>query len=534
MEKIKNRVYQLNLQKPRNLKNDILSGLTVALALIPEAIAFSFVAGVDPKVGLYAAFIMGLITAIFGGRPGMISGATGAVAVIFAPLMTQLVPELGMDAALGYLFAAVILMGVIQMIFGLLRLGKLIRLVPHPVMLGFVNGLAIVIFKAQFGQFYVGRGEEAKLLGTVPMIIMISLIAVTMAISFFLPKLTKAVPATLVAIVTVTLIGLGLSKAGLPVRTVLDFVKDIDPEKETIKAGFPLPGLPAIPFTWAAFKLILPYSILAASVGLIESLMTLTLVDELTESKGNGNRESIAQGFANILNGFFGGMGGCAMIGQSVINIRAGGRGRTSGITAALALLFFILVGAPVIELIPLGALVGVMFMVVIGTFEWSSFRIMRKIPKADAFVIVLVSVVTVIVDLAVAVAVGIVVSSLVSVWKKGKSINAEERVDNHGTKIYTLNGPLFFGSATGFKELFKYDEDPEHVVIDFCRSKVFDHSGLEALNAVTKKYADKNKKLHLLNLSKDCKKMVDKADNVVEVTVIDNLEWHLVEDSAT
>lgn len=532
MEKRKNRVFQLTIQKPRNLKNDILSGITVALALVPEAIAFSFVAGVDPKVGLYAAFIMGLITSILGGRPGMISGATGAVAVIFAPLVIEQTKIGGMDSALGYLFAAVILMGILQMIFGFLKLGKFIRLVPHPVMLGFVNGLAIIIFKAQFGQFYTGTGDDAKLLELVPMIIMISMIALTMLISFLLPKLTTAVPATLVAIVTVTLLGVLLKKTGLPVRTIIDYVQDADPTKETIAAGFPAFGLPQVPFTFATLKLILPYSILAASVGLLESLMTLTLVDELTETRGRGNRESIAQGFANLLNGFFGGMGGCAMIGQSVINIRAGGRGRTSGITASLCLLAFILFAAPVIELIPLAALVGVMFMVVIGTFEWSSFRIIRKIPKSDAFVLILVSATTVIVDLAVAVAVGIIVSALVYAWEKGKSIQAEKRTDEHGTKIYKLNGPLFFGSATGFKELFDFENDPQDIVIDFETSRVYDHSGLEALNTVTQKYFEKGKKLHLLNLSKECRQLLHKAENIVEVTIIEDLEWHLAVDS--
>jgi len=375
----RNRLVQLMIQRPSNVKNDILSGLTVSLALVPEAIAFAFVAGVDPKVGLYAAFMMGLITAVLGGRPGMISGATGAVAVIFAPLVAKIVEQgrtAGLSAdvilqqSLGYLFAAVILMGLIQVTFGILRLGKFIRLVPHPVMLGFVNGLAIIIFKAQFDQFKVG----GELLASGPLLVMVGLILLTMGISIYLPKVTKAIPATLAGIVVVSALGalINHSNPGL-VRTVLDFVQDTDASITTIAAGLPVFRLPEFPFSLEAFNVILPYAVLAAAVGLIESLMTLTLVDELTETRGRGNKECIGQGVANIVNGFFGGMGGCAMIGQSMINIRGGGRGRLSGTTAALALLAFILFGASMIEQIPLAALVGVMFMVVIGTFEWSS-----------------------------------------------------------------------------------------------------------------------------------------------------------------
>ncbi|MBT8045626.1 MAG: hypothetical protein KJN67_00540, partial [Pontiella sp.] len=335
-----NKLFKLKIERPRNIKNDILSGLTVALALVPEAVAFSFVAKVDPVIGLYAAFMMGLITAIFGGRPGMISGATGAVAVIFAPLMIELaqpgiLPE-GVTKE-GYLFAAVILMGVIQMLFGFFKLGKFIRLVPHPVMLGFVNGLAIIIFKSQFEMFYVGHGEHAHLLEQVPLLIMCGMIALTMAISAYLPRLTKAVPATLVAIVAVTVISILLKRFGMhEPRTVLDFVQSMDPDKTTIAASLPSFGIPKVAFTWENIRLILPFSVLAAAVGLIESLMTLSLVDEITETRGRGNKECIGQGFANLVNGFFGGMGGCAMIGQSMINIRGGGRGRLSGISAAL------------------------------------------------------------------------------------------------------------------------------------------------------------------------------------------------------
>jgi SulP family sulfate permease len=530
-----NKLFKLTIERPRNVKNDILSGLTVALALVPEAVAFSFVAKVDPVIGLYAAFMMGLITAIFGGRPGMISGATGAVAVIFAPLMIELavpgvLPE-GMTKE-GYLFAAVILMGIIQMLFGIFKLGKFIRLVPHPVMLGFVNGLAIIIFKSQFEMFYEGHGEHAHLLPVLDLSIMGGMIALTLAISFFLPKLTKAVPATLMAIVTVTIISLLLKKFGIyESRNVLDFVQGMDSTKETIAAGLPTFGIPKVPFTWDNIIMILPYSALAAAVGLIESLMTLTLVDELTETRGRGNKECVGQGLANLVNGFFGGMGGCAMIGQSMINIRGGGRGRLSGIAAALFLLAALLFAAPLVEIIPLAALVGVMFMVVIGTFEWSSFRVLPSVPKMDAFIIVLVSAITVLQDLAIAVLVGIIVSALAFAWEHGKKIHANIKTDEHGTKIYHLESALFFGSAQSFKDLFDPANDPSDVVIDFEKARVYDHSGIEAINNITERYADQGKFLHLLNLSKECKELLKKADNIVELSVIEDLDWHIADD---
>ncbi len=526
-----NKLFQLKIERPRNVKNDILSGLTVALALIPEAVAFSFVAHVDPVVGLYAAFMMGLITAIFGGRPGMISGATGAVAVIFAPLVILQTAVVGAEAALGYLFAAVILMGILQMGFGLLKLGKFIRLVPHPVMLGFVNGLAIIIFKAQFEQFYVGHGADKHLLDIIPLLVMGGMIVLTMLVSFFLPKLTKAVPATLAAIVGVTLISFFLDKFGLfHSRTVLDFVMGMDPNKTTIAASLPTFAIPHIPFNWETIKFILPYSALAASVGLIESLMTLTLVDEITETRGRGNKECLGQGLANLTNGFFGGMGGCAMIGQSMINIRGGGRGRLSGISAALFLLAALLFAAPLVEMIPLAALVGVMFMVVIGTFEWSSFRIITKIPKMDAFIIILVSTITVLEDLAVAVLVGIIVSALAFAWEHGKKIHAHIKTNEHGTKIYHLESALFFGSAQSFKDLFDPRNDPPDVVIDFKNSRVYDHSGIEAINNITERYTDQGKSLHLLNLSAECQELLNKAESIVELSVIKDLDWHIAD----
>lgn len=527
---------KLLIKKPRNLKNDVLSGLTVALALIPEAVAFAFVAGVHPKVGLYAAFMMGLITSLVGGRPGMISGATGAVAVIFAPLvfkvrdMAMAQGLSGAEAAsmsLDYLFSAVILMGLIQILFGLLRFGKFIRLVPHPVMLGFVNGLAIIIFKAQFGQFMVG----GELLATTPLIVMCVLIALTMGISVYLPKLTKAVPATLVGILVTSVVGYLINEQspGM-VRTVLDFVKDQNASVTTLKVGLPPFHLPNFPLEWESLKLILPYAFLAAAVGLIESLMTLTLVDELTDTRGKSNLESIGQGLANFVNGFFGGMGGCAMIGQSMINIRGGGRGRTSGITAALLLLFFVLFLSPLIERIPLAALVGVMFMVVIGTFEWSSLRLYKKIPASDFLVIVLVSLVTVIFDLAIAVFVGIIVSALVFAWEHGKHIHADKRSEGKKTR-YDLNGPLFFASVTSFKELFDFQGDEEDVYIDFKNSRVWDHSGIEALQNITERYGAYNKKLHLLNLGPDCQVLLGKAQNIVELSIKEDAHFEHVAD---
>lgn len=531
-----NKYFPLKIKKPRNFKNDVLSGLTVALALVPEAIAFAFVAGVHPKVGLYAAFMVGLITSIFGGRPGMISGATGAVAVIFAPLVYKVMEqgrlagasfENNMGSALSYLFSAVILMGIIQILFGVFKLGKFIRLIPHPVMLGFVNGLAIIIFKAQFSQFTV----SGNLLEMTPLLVMLGLIAVTMFISVMLPKLTNAIPATLAAIVIVSIAGHYINQffPGL-VRTVLDFVKDQDSSITTIAAGFPTFAIPQIPFSFEAFNFILPYAVLAAAVGLIESLMTLTLVDELTDTRGKSNKECIGQGFANVVNGFFGGMGGCAMIGQSMINIRGGGRGRTSGITAAICLLAFVMIGSSLIEVIPLAALVGVMFMVVIGTFEWSSLRLFKKIPHSDAFVIVLVSTVTVFADLAIAVIVGVIVSALVFAWEHGKAIKADKSIVD-GKSVYKLHGPLFFGSVASFKELFDFRDDLEHVVVDFSESRIWDHSGIEALQNMTEKYDQYDKKLHLLNLSKDCDILLKKAKNIVELSLIDDIQWSVADD---
>lgn len=512
-------MFDLKAASSSSIKNDVLSGLTVALALVPEAVAFAFVAGVEPLVGLYAAFMVGLITSIFGGRPGMISGATGALAVV----MVALVADHGVE----YLFATVVLMGVLQMIAGVLHLGRFIQLVPHPVMLGFVNGLAIVIFLAQLGQFGIA-GEQGWLAGTSlegsvidvawlegsALYVMLGLVAVTMAIIKFLPKLTTAVPSSLAAIVAVSVVVIGL---GVDTRVVGDVA--------SIAGGFPSFHIPMVPLNWETLTIILPYSIVLAAIGLIESLLTLRLVDEITQTHGNGSRECLGQGLANTVTGFFGGMGGCAMIGQSMINVNSGGRGRLSGIVAALSLLAFILFASPLIEKIPLAALVGVMFIVVLGTFEWSSFRILRKVPKADAFVLVLVSGVTVVTDLAVAVVVGVIVSALVFAWNHAKEIQVKRR-ERGASQYYDVNGPLFFGSTTYFLNQFDVVNDKDDVIVDFIHSRVCDHSGLEAIDTLAERYLNAGKTLHLVHLSSDCKTLLKKAGNLVEVNVIEDPDY--------
>ena len=503
----------INRYTPANAKNDILSGLTVSLALVPEAVAFAFVAGVEPLVGLYAAFFIGLITAAFGGRPGMISGATGALAVV----MVSLVKEHGVE----YLFATVVLMGIIQIAAGIFKLGKFIRMVPHPVMLGFVNGLAIVIFLAQLGQFQVEdptTGTMEWMEGSM-LYMMLGLIAVTMFIIHFLPKLTTAIPSSLAAILVVSLAVIGLD---LSTKTVGDVA--------SIGGGLPEFHIPMVELNLETLYIILPYSLILAAIGLIESLLTLSLIDELTETRGRGNKECIAQGAANITTGFFGGMGGCAMIGQSMINVNSGGRGRLSGITGAVCLLLYILVASDLIEQIPVAALIGVMFMVVIGTFEWSSFRIIRKIPKQDAFVIVLVSGVTVATDLAIAVIVGVIVSALVFAWEHAKHIYVDSE-DQNGSRIYKLHGPLFFGSVANFLELFDPKKDPEDVIIDFQHSRVSDHSGIEALDTLAERYIKAGKKLHLRHLSAECKILLKNAGDLVEVNVMEDPNYHVATD---
>lgn len=505
-----------------NIKNDLLSGLTVALALVPEAVAFAFVAGVAPLVGLYAAAIVGFVTSVLGGRPGMISGATGALAVV----MVSLVTEHGIE----YLFATVILMGVIQIFSGVFKLGKFIRIVPYPVMLGFVNGLAIVIFLAQLGQFKVpdALGNMVWMSGA-DLYVMLGLVALTMAIIHFLPKLTTVVPSSLAAILIVTLISVLFD---LPTRTVVDFLATMsgDPNA-SIAAGLPDFHIPMVPFNMETLHIIAPYAFILAAVGLIESLLTLRLIDEITQTRGQGNRECMAQGTANIVTGLFGGMGGCAMIGQSMINIHSGGRGRLSGITAAVGLMIFILFGASLIEQIPLAALVGVMFMVVIGTFEWSSFRILKKVPKHDAFVLVLVSAVTVFTDLAIAVFVGVIVSALVFAWDHAKHIQAKTLTEEHGWKVYELHGPLFFGSVSHFLELFDPKNDPNDVVVEFRFSRVADHSGLEAIDTLADRYEKEGKRLHIRHLSRECHMLLKKAGNLVEVNYLEDPDYQVATD---
>jgi len=506
-------MFDIHYRKAISLKADILSGLTVALALVPEAVAFAFVAGVNPLTGLYAAFMVGLITAVVGGRPGMISGATGALAVV----MVALVADHGVE----YLFATVVLMGILQVTAGVLKLGKYIRMVPHQVMLGFVNGLAIVIFLAQLKQFQVdlpGGGYE-WLTGNA-LYLMLALVGLAMAIIKFLPMITEAIPAPLVAILAVTGIVLGLD---LDVRSVGDMA--------SIAGGLPQFHIPSVPLTWETLTIIFPYSVILAAIGLIESLLTLTVIDEITDTRGRGNRECVGQGTANIVTGFFGGMGGCAMIGQSMINVNSGGRGRASGISAALFLLGFILFASSLIEMIPLAALVGVMMMVVLGTFEWSSFRILHKIPRSDAFVLILVSGVTVFTDLAIAVIVGVIVSALVYAWSNASRIQAFTITNDQGGKEYQLQGPLFFGSVTAFRDLFDPDNDPDDVVVDFKMSRVADHSGLEAIDSLAERYERRGKRLHLRHLSPECRKLLHRAKDLVEVNVIEDPNYHVATD---
>jgi SulP family sulfate permease len=589
----------------QNPKNDILSGLTVALALVPEAVAFAFVAGIDPLVGLYGAFIMGIITAIFGGRPGMVSGATGALAVVMVDLVKE---GNAMDGnGLIYLFITLLLVGIIQMSAGFLKLGKFVRLIPHPVMMGFVNGLAIVIFLAQIGMFkdfvtsrfdkpkavtesiaktheikdgeiflvnaenpsftiekdsirnistsqveFIIDGNQVYDLSTEKeafnleltdpssndyiegslhsiktdgvqkewmsnknLMIMIALVLLTMAIMYFLPKLTKKIPSALVAIVVVSAIAIGFN---LDVSSVGSFIKDGG--GDGLKGGLPVFQsniFTDVPWNWDMIKFIAPYAFILAAIGLIESLMTLGLVDEMTNTKGNGNRECVAQGGANLLNGLFGGMGGCAMIGQSIINVNSGGRGRLSAIFASVTLLCFILFASPVIEKIPIAALVGVMFMVVIGTFAWSSFRILHKIPLGDAIVLISVSLITVFADLAVAVIIGVIMSALIFAWQNAIRIRARKRVKDDGTKVYTIWGPLFFGSITAFNQKFDIVGDPEKIEIDFIESKVQDHSGIEAIENIVKKYKEAGKSVQLTHLSEDCKLLLLKANEEFE-----------------
>ncbi|MEM8649333.1 MAG: SulP family inorganic anion transporter [Pseudomonadota bacterium] len=497
---------------PSLLKTEILAGLTVALALVPEAVAFAFVAGVHPLVGLYAAFLVGLITALFGGRPGMISGATGALAVV----MVSLVAQHGVE----YLFATVVLMGILQILAGLFKLGKFIRLVPHPVMLGFVNGLAIVIFMAQLSQFKeTGPDGTQQWMDTLPLILTLALVTLTMSVIYVFPKLTRIVPAPLAGIGVVT---------GLVVLTGIEVPRVGD--LASISGGFPELHIPAVPLNLETLKIILPYAVILAAIGLIESLLTLNLVGEITGQRGGASQECLAQGAANTVTGFFGGMGGCAMIGQSMINVKSGGRTRISGTSAALFLLCFILFASSLIEQIPLAALVGVMFMVVIGTFAWQSLLILRRIPATDAVVILLVTVVTVLTDLAIAVVVGVIVSALAYSWNASKRIHAKAYFSAEGARVYQVEGPLFFGSTDGFAELFHVDDDPSLVVVDFMNSRVVDQSALQAIEDLAIKYENAGKQLQLRHLSKDCHDLLNRAGQLV-VGSNDDPDYGLVVD---
>jgi SulP family sulfate permease len=507
-------------------KTEVLSGLTVALALVPEAIAFALIPGFSPLTGLYAAFVLALITSIFGGRPGMISGATGAIAVIFIGLILELkrnFPGIEPDTILNYVFATVIIAGLLQILAGILRLGKFIRLVPHPVMFGFVNGLAIIIFMAQFPNFYQ-KGTDNLLTG-MNMAIMLGLTLLTMAIIWGLPKLTKAIPSTLVAILVVSAIVIGF---GVDTLTVADTMG----EGETIKGGFPPLSIPQIPLTFETFKIIFPYAAIVAGVGLIESLLTLNIIDEITETRGNGNKECVAQGSANILSGLLSGMGGCAMIGQSLINTSSGARARLSGITAAIMLLVFIMFGSSVIERLPMAALVGLMFMVAIGTFEWASFKTFRKMPNSDVVVMILVTLITAIThNLAVAVLLGVIISALAYSWENAKRIRARKHIDENGVKHYEIYGPLFFGSTTLFGEKFDISGDPDEIIIDFQESRVADMSGIEALNKITGRYAKVGKKVHLRHLSKDCIRLLENAEDIIDVNVMEDPTYKVMVD---
>ena len=490
---------------------EFLSGLTVAMALLPEAVAFALIAGLSPLTGLYAAFVVGLVASVFGGRPGMISGATGAVAVVIAALVVTHGPE--------YVFATVVLAGLFQAAARLLKLGKLMRLVPQPVIFGFVNGLAIVIGGSQLEQFKAGDGTwlHGGELG-----VFVGLTLLSMAIIAFLPKLTKKVPAGLTAILVVFGVVAGL---GLDTKTVGDLA--------SIQGGFPPFHIPDVPLNLSTLKVIAPYAVIVAGVGLIESLLTLNILDEITGTRGRGNRECMAQGAANILSGLFSGMGGCAMIGQSLINVSSGARARLSGIVASVMLLVFILFGAPLIERLPMAALTGLMIMVAIGTFEWASLRTFRRMPTSDVFIMVLVTVVTAVLhNLALAVLLGVVVAALVFAWDNAIRIRARKRIDENGWKHYEIYGPLFFGSTTVFAEKFDIAGDPEHVVIDFAESRVVDMSAIEALNKLTSRYQGAGKTVHLRHLSQDCRRLMDKADAIIEVNHFEDPTYKVLTDS--
>jgi len=514
-----------DLKQKVDYKTEVLAGITVSLALVPEAVAFALLAGLSPLTGLYAAFVMGIVTAILGGRPGMISGATGAIAVIFLGLITtlrQMNPSITMEEITQYVFATVILAGIIQMIAGFLRLGKLMRLVPQPVIFGFVNGLAIIIFMSQLGQFTTDSTDpDAPWMSGTQLYMFIGLVLIAMVITWGLPKITKAIPAGLVAVVVVFAV---VYFFNIETSTVGDIA--------SVKGGFPPLSLPTIPLTWDTFMLILPFSAVVAGVGLIESLLTLNIIDEITQTRGRGNKEAVAQGTANVLSGFFSGFGGCAMLGQSLINVSSGSRARLSGIVAAIMLLVFVMFGSSVIEQLPMAALTGLMIMVAVGTFEWASLRTFNKMPKSDIIVMVAVTVITVILhNLALAVLIGVIIAALVFAWDNAKRIRARKRIDEDGVKHYEIYGPLFFGSVGVFKEKFDVLNDPDEVVIDFEESRVVDMSAIEALNNVTERYLRYGKKVHLKHLSRDCKKLLKNADKIIDVNIIEDPTYKVATD---
>jgi SulP family sulfate permease len=486
-------------------KIEILAGLTVAMTMIPESLSFAILAGFPPLVGLYGAFIMGLITAIFGGRPGLVSGGAGATVIVLIALMQS--------HGLEYVFGAVALAGVIQIIVGLFKLGKFIRLVPHPVMFGFVNGLAVIIFMSQFEQFKQVTDGTSEWLSGSPLLTMSALVALTIAIILIFPKITKAVPASLVAIIVVFAVVVGFN---IDTKQVVDIA--------SVSGSLPPFHIPKIPFTWETFMIILPYGAIMAAVGLTEGLLTLNLVDEITATKGNSNRECLAQGGANIANGFFYGMGGCPMIAQTLVNLSAGSRARLSGIVAALTILLIILVGAPIIELVPMAALTGVMIMVAIGTFEWASFKAFTKMPKADILVMVIVTLITIFLhNLALAVLVGVIISALIFAWESAKRIRARKYVDENGVKHYELFGPLFFGSTTAFAEKFDINNDPNEIIIDFAESRISDMSAIDAVNKITERYAKLGKTVHLKHLSSDCIDLLKNAEAIIDVNILED-----------
>jgi SulP family sulfate permease len=499
-----------DLSQKVNYRTEILAGLTVAMTMIPESLSFAILAGFPPLAGLYAAFIAGLITAIFGGRPGMISGGAGATVIVLIALMKS--------HGLDYVFAAIALAGVLQIFVGVFKLGKFIRLVPHPVMFGFVNGLAIIIFMSQIEQFKKLVNGELIWLTETPLYIMLGLVALTIGIVVVLPKITKAVPASLVAIIVVFLL---VFFFGIETKTVKDIA--------SVSGGFPPFHIPNIPINLETFQLIFPYAMIMAAVGLTEGLLTLNLVDEITETKGNGDKECIAQGSSNILNGFFFGMGGCPMIAQTLVNLSAGSRARLSGIVAALTILLIVLFGAPIIELVPMAALVGVMIMVAIGTFEWASLKIVNKMPKSDVFLVVIVALITVVLhNLALAVLIGVIISALVFAWESAKRIRAKKFVDEFGVKHYEIYGPLFFASTAVFLEKFDVNNDPNEVIIDFKESRVADMSAIEALNVITNRYHKLGKKVHLRHLSPDCIKLLNKAEAIIDVNILEDPTYKL------